>query len=231
MPNGLFRALGAVMVCSAVLSAGDTALSRGCMPAVPGGAIVEGEPSCGQPVDTLNGGCNSPTTAVQAVPANCTIVGTLLDSLPSTFDTDTFEFTLPEPGGNVTVTAWADYPVYAALDDTLCSTPLLSVGLSAGCEPAQASVISLPAGRHRLLVTTFPGTVACGSPYVASIKTCPCPGDFNGDCVVNSADLVMMLGRFGRTDLAPYSVGDLNNDRAVSTPDLVIFIARFGCAG
>lgn len=231
MPQLEGRALRAVMVCSALLSACGFARAQACAPAAPPGTIIEGEPSCGQPHDGQNGGCNSPSRSVQVVPHNCTILGTLVDNFPNSFDTDTFEFTLPEPGGNVTVTAWADYPVYAAIDDTQCSTPLLAVGLSSGCEPALASLISLPAGNHRVLITTFPGTVACGSPYLANIRTCPCPGDFNGDCVVNSADLVMLLGRFGRTNQAPYSVGDLNNDRAISTPDLVIFIARFGCSG
>ncbi|MFM9957776.1 MAG: hypothetical protein ACKVZJ_06850 [Phycisphaerales bacterium] len=205
--------------------------STQCLPATPPSTIVEVEPNCGVPIDNYNGGCRSPSNAAVTVPANATITGTLFDNITTDFDTDTYEFDIAWPGGNVTVKAWAPYPVYAVIDDLNCSSPLLAVGLSEGCTPAQARIISLPPGKHRLMVTTSPVMLSCGGPYVASIQTCPCPGDFNGDCTVSTPDLIMLLGRFGNDDLPPYSVGDLNNDRQVDTADLVRFLARFGCAG
>lgn len=210
-----------------VPAAADTA----CLPALPPSPIVENEPNCGVPIDNYNGGCLSPTGAVLTVPNNAVITGTLADNVVNQFDTDTYEFELAWPGGNVTVKAWATYPIYAVIDDLNCSTPLLAVGLGDGCAPAEARLISLQPGKHRLMVTTSPAQIACGSGYIASIQTCPCPGDFNNDCRVGTPDLVMLLGRYGNDNLAPYSVGDLNNDRKVDTTDLVTFLARFGCSG
>jgi T5SS/PEP-CTERM-associated repeat protein len=54
-----------------------------------------------------------------------------------------------------------------------------------------------------------------------------CPGDLNGDNVVNTTDLVAFLGRFGTT-VPPYTLGDLNGDGQVNTTDLVAFLGRFG---
>jgi hypothetical protein len=53
-------------------------------------------------------------------------------------------------------------------------------------------------------------------------------GDFNGDCAVNTPDLVFFLGRFGNTSGATVLTGDLNGDGAVNTPDLTRFLGRFG---
>lgn len=54
-----------------------------------------------------------------------------------------------------------------------------------------------------------------------------CPGDFNNDHNVNTADLVIFLARFGTT-VPPYTQGDLTGDGTVNTTDLVSFLARFG---
>ncbi|MFM9959005.1 MAG: S8 family serine peptidase [Phycisphaerales bacterium] len=54
--------------------------------------------------------------------------------------------------------------------------------------------------------------------------------DFNGDRVVNVADLTFMLGRFGQTAV-PGSLAyraDLDHDGVVNTPDLVVFLGDFG---
>ncbi|MBN8644495.1 MAG: VCBS repeat-containing protein, partial [Planctomycetes bacterium] len=56
-----------------------------------------------------------------------------------------------------------------------------------------------------------------------------CPGDLNGDSVVNTADLVVFLGRFGQS-VPAYTLGDLNGNGVVNTADLVIFLGRFGQA-
>lgn len=53
-------------------------------------------------------------------------------------------------------------------------------------------------------------------------------GDFNGDCAVNTPDLVFFLGRFGRPSGATVLTGDLNGDGAVDTFDLTRFLGRFG---
>ncbi len=209
-----------------------TAPGADCVPASPPpGAFIENEPNCGQPVDNYNGGCSSPTRAVQSVPRNCVIWGTLTDNLSSAFDTDTYEFDLPSPGGNVTVTASAGFAVYAAIDDLNCSTPLTRIGLSDGCTPAATTRLTLPPGKVRLMITSFPGSVPCGSPYLATVTSCTCPGDVTGDCCVDTADLVVLLNKFGRSNLVPFEAGDMNGDQTINTTDLTAMLLRFGCVG
>lgn len=55
----------------------------------------------------------------------------------------------------------------------------------------------------------------------------PCFGDHNADGVVNTADLVTMLGRFGQT-ASPGTPEDLNGDGAINTADLVVLLGWFG---
>ncbi|MCB0760220.1 MAG: hypothetical protein KDC12_01765 [Flavobacteriales bacterium] len=52
-----------------------------------------------------------------------------------------------------------------------------------------------------------------------------CTGDFNGDNVVDTSDLLQMLGGFGCTGSCPH---DLNNDGEVNTGDLLLFLGVFG---
>lgn len=54
-----------------------------------------------------------------------------------------------------------------------------------------------------------------------------CTGDFNSDGLVNTADLTLLLARFGSV-VTPGSVGDLDANGTVNTSDLVLFLARFG---
>lgn len=54
-----------------------------------------------------------------------------------------------------------------------------------------------------------------------------CPGDFNRDGEVNTADLVSFLGRFGHP-APPGTEQDMNGDGEVNTLDLTRFLGRFG---
>ena len=58
-----------------------------------------------------------------------------------------------------------------------------------------------------------------GAPFTAS-----CPADINGDGVVDTADLGVLIGAFGTGDAA----ADINNDGTVDTADLGLFIGAFG---
>lgn len=63
------------------------------------------------------------------------------------------------------------------------------------------------------------------------LRTVPgwCAGDFNGDGVVNTADLVRFLGKFGLS--VPLGTAeDMNGDGVVNTADLTRFLGRFGTA-
>ncbi|MBN8645506.1 MAG: multicopper oxidase domain-containing protein [Planctomycetes bacterium] len=58
--------------------------------------------------------------------------------------------------------------------------------------------------------------------------TPPCPGDLNGDHIVNTADLTIFLGQFGSPVAIPGSGADFNADGFVNTADLTFFLGRFG---
>lgn len=59
------------------------------------------------------------------------------------------------------------------------------------------------------------------------IGQAPCPGDANGDNVVNFVDLNLVLSFFGQT-VAPGTNGDLNDDGAVNFQDLNLVLSFFG---
>ena len=59
--------------------------------------------------------------------------------------------------------------------------------------------------------------------YVSSLLAC-CPGDLNGDGIVDTADLGVLLGQFGTAN----SLADINGDGVVDTADLGILIGAFG---
>lgn len=56
-----------------------------------------------------------------------------------------------------------------------------------------------------------------------------CPGDANGDQVVNSADLSVLLGNFGQS-VSGSSNGDFNDDGVVNSADLSVLLSNFGSA-
>lgn len=58
-------------------------------------------------------------------------------------------------------------------------------------------------------------------------EAAPCPGDFNNDHARNTADLTLLLGKFGQ-NVTPGSTGDMNNDGTVNTIDLTSMLAVFG---
>ncbi|MGD9691307.1 MAG: M64 family metallopeptidase [Phycisphaerales bacterium] len=101
------------------------------------------------------------------------------------------------------------------------------------------SVLSLPAGLSTLSVRLIDNT-----PWVRSQSardqwltqtatwnlvnnSTPCPGDVNGDRVVNFFDLNILLGSFGQT-VPVGTLGDLNNDARVDFLDLNILLSFFG---
>ena len=52
----------------------------------------------------------------------------------------------------------------------------------------------------------------------------PCPGDLNGDGIIDTADLGVLLGAFGSAD----PISDINADGVVDTADLGILLGAFG---
>lgn len=54
-----------------------------------------------------------------------------------------------------------------------------------------------------------------------------CPGDANGDFIVDAADLSVILGNFGLAATGP-ATGDLNGDNICNAADLSVLLANFG---
>ena len=70
------------------------------------------------------------------------------------------------------------------------------------------------------------GTASSGDEVytTAPMRLAAAPGDLNGDGVVDTADLGILIGAFGTAD----PVADINNDGIVDTADLGILIGAFG---
>lgn len=65
--------------------------------------------------------------------------------------------------------------------------------------------------------------------YVALAAPPACPGDLNADRVVNTADLLILLGNFG-IGVTPGTGGDIDGNGAVNTQDLLALLGVFGSA-
>jgi hypothetical protein len=77
------------------------------------------------------------------------------------------------------------------------------------------------------------GSIITGGPSVAYSATlacaaAPCPGDTNGDNIVNFADLNAVLSSFGQTGLG--LPADLNGDGVVNFTDLNAVLSAFGAS-
>ncbi len=70
----------------------------------------------------------------------------------------------------------------------------------------------------------------CASLVISPEAEWSLTADLNNDGIVNTADLVNFLARFGQSNSpgAPILLADCNGDGAVNTPDLVFFLGRFG---
>ena len=80
-------------------------------------------------------------------------------------------------------------------------------------------------------VTSGSASVTSGF-FAGAFAPPPCPGDLNGDRLINTLDLVGFLARFGliAPPGSPEALADLNSDGVVNTSDLVFFLGRFGTA-
>jgi len=91
---------------------------------------------------------------------------------------------------------------------------------------AAMSRVEQPAGAPGSAAALLPPRIA------VSRAVPPCATDLNGDRVTNTADLTLLLLRFGQAAPpgSPAAVADLNADGAVNTQDLTLLLLRFGQA-
>ncbi|MEY3397683.1 MAG: hypothetical protein RL220_277, partial [Bacteroidota bacterium] len=78
------------------------------------------------------------------------------------------------------------------------------------------------------------GCTNCEAPNYNPAATCDdgsclitCTGDFNGDNIIGTSDLLLFLGTFGSTP-GPCSQTDLTDDGIVGLADLLLFLGVFG---
>lgn len=69
---------------------------------------------------------------------------------------------------------------------------------------------------------------ATSGPATLTVNPAVCPGDVNGDNVVDLTDLATLLGNYGTGSGGTYSQGDLNGDGAIDLSDLSLLLSAFG---
>ncbi len=152
-----------------------------CCPC-PAGTPAEGEPDCGQPVDTVNGGCNSPgagypfDTVSLAMPGG-TVCGTVA-SVGGQRDFDWFVYN--HPGGDVRLCVVAEFVadlyVIAPASGTpqeQCDFAIIRAARagSADCTEVCVTAWNEPPGVYWLVIAPSfsAGTLNCGAAYRARV--------------------------------------------------------------
>lgn len=101
-----------------------------------------------------------------------------------------------------------------------------SVSLAADLTAAGVpnTLVIYPGSGHGLPVTE---DLPARQFFVGAFGVTPCPGDWNGDRRVNTADISGFLSNFGRT-VVPGNPGDFDASGVVNTQDLTILLSGFG---
>ncbi|MDY7108314.1 MAG: hypothetical protein SYC29_06720 [Planctomycetota bacterium] len=210
-----------------------------CILECPDGGVAEQE-ACG---DDTNGGCNMDTPAFEDIFLDTPICGkAYYDGPGGTRDTDWYEY---QAGG-------AEDLVFSGTAEFLCVIGLIQYNegfegsgdcadisgyispftQTPECQEGQVEV-SLPvAGTYWFFVAPDFGNdvIQCGdedaleNDYVVMLSAAgdDCPWDFDGNDVVNTADLLFLLGAWGTPD------GDVNDDGTTNTADLLDLLGNWG---
>lgn len=163
-----------------IVGANSTAVCS--VPPAPG-STPENEPNCGEPEDTLNGGCNSNPFVFQPIANGQTIAGTV-GTLNNARDQDWFEFTVPSGHSNLSLTVNAEFSPLLVMLNGVCPPTIITAVSGAPCTPTTLAVCA-PAGTYRMIVqpSTFAG-VTCGARYNASFTATACtPNPATDFCV------------------------------------------------
>lgn len=103
-----------------------------------------------------------------------------------------------------------------------------STSLSLFIEPAQAG----DAGEYDCVVTSLvaPSCFSASNAATVTVNSEPpdCPGDLDGNLVVDLSDLSIMLGNFGVSSGAGPEDGDLDGDQDVDLTDLSLLLGAYG---
>ena len=135
----------------------------------------------------------------------------------------------PPQDGDGLYMAWAQLgaPVEATIDGVLVTTFLFDA-----LEVTSSTAVDIleewgtdPVYYTFVIDGETPGLDITGLLIGTSIEiVLPCPGDINDDRVVNTADLLILLGEWGN----PNSPADVDGDGDVDTADLLILLGAWG---
>jgi hypothetical protein len=140
----------------------------------PKGGADEGEPDCGLPVDTVNGGCNSTPQVFGTISVGGTVCGTAGNN-GGTRDTDWYQVDLTE-GTELTWTVTPEFPCLIGMVATGCSGAFIggTAFTTDTCVPVSATKC-LAAGTYYMFVAPSAfGGVPCGARYIGTLTGVPC---------------------------------------------------------
>ncbi len=205
----------------------------------PDGATQEGEPNCGLgddglPDDFVNGGCNSTEPVFSPIADSETVCG-VTASNPDTGarDTDWYEFVLTEPR-IVTWLVTAEFRTLIGLVDNGgiadCTDVICFVTSTetASCQDRYVSALLGPGTWWAYVAPFFQDEGDCQFSYTATLLTVR-PADLNGDGVVDSHDVLILLAFWGPCPEPPAACSpDLDFNGVVGASDLLLLLADWG---
>ena len=117
--------------------------------------------------------------------------------------------------------------VTGATSVSVDGTPATSVVVTSPISLTAVTPPGLVEGSVSVDVTTLGRTSS--RPNAFTYEAPPCPADLNGDGVVNSLDMVILLNAFGNCPPSPTSCpADLNGDGVVNALDVIILSNAYG---
>ena len=194
------------------------------------------------PANTLNNNTIYYWRVTSSNPGGATTVSTPAVSSFTTVPPSPGPFTLSSPADGATgigfgpTLTWnassgaTSYLVEVNTDSTFVASNVFSQsvgGTSVGL-PAN-TLVGSTTYYWRVTASNSFSLTAVGSPNPSSFVTAPppCPADINGDHVVNTTDLGILLTNFG-SSVTPNTGGDCNGDGVVNSLDLGIMLSAFG---
>ena len=176
---------------------------------------------------TSEGQCNIPAAAQSGVIA---IAGGGRHTIALRVPAPTITLVTPAEGplaGGTPITIRGTNFVTGATSVSVDGNPATSVVVTSPTSLTAITPPGLVEGSVSVDVTTLGRTIS--RPNAFTYEAPPCPADLNGDGVVNSLDMVILLNAFGNCPASPASCpADLNGDGVVNALDVIILSNAYG---
>ena len=174
-----------------------------------------------------SGQCTIPASATSGVSA---IAGGGLHTIALRVPAPTINQVTPAEGplaGGTTITIRGTNFVAGATSVSVDGNPATSVVVTSPISLTAVTPLGSIAGSVSVDVTTLGRTISRANAF--TYEAPPCPADLNGDGVVNSLDMVILLNAFGNCPASPASCpADLNGDGVVNALDVIILSNAYG---